>query len=65
VIGVSLPFLVFVSAMGVLISLVAIPLRENVPNFCAAVLLDALELVAGKLCFGRLRFRARLMGSSR
>src|SRR5215469_11785157 len=33
-IGVTLPFFVLVSAMGVLISLVAIPLRENVPNFC-------------------------------
>ena len=37
--------------MGVLISLVAIPLRENVPKFCAAVLLEALELVAGNFLF--------------
>jgi hypothetical protein len=29
--GVTFPFFVLVSAMGVLISLVAIPLRENVP----------------------------------
>jgi hypothetical protein len=33
VIGVTLSFFILVSAMGVLISLVAIPLRENVPNF--------------------------------
>jgi hypothetical protein len=32
-IGVTVPFFVLVSAMGVLISLVAIPLRENVPIF--------------------------------
>jgi hypothetical protein len=32
-IGVILPFFVLVYAMGVLIALVAIPLRENVPNF--------------------------------
>src|ERR1700685_68172 len=31
-IGVTFPFFVMVSAMGVLISLVAIPLRENAPN---------------------------------
>src|SRR2546422_432078 len=31
--GVTFPFFVFVSTMGVLISLVAIPLRENVPDF--------------------------------
>jgi len=33
VIGVTIPFFVLVSAMGVLISLVAIPLRENVLIF--------------------------------
>ena len=33
VIGVTFPFFVLVSTMGVLISLVAIPLRENVPIF--------------------------------
>jgi hypothetical protein len=31
--GVTFPFFVLVSTMGVLISLVAIPLRENVPIF--------------------------------
>jgi len=56
VIGVRLPFLVFVSAMGVLISLVAIPLRENVPNFLCRCTAGALELLAGNLRFGRLRF---------
>jgi len=34
-IGVTFPFFVLVSTMGVLISLVAIPLRENVPIFSA------------------------------
>src|SRR5260370_11772997 len=32
-IGVTFPSFVLASTMGVLISLVAIPLRENVPNF--------------------------------
>jgi hypothetical protein len=39
VIGVTLSFFILVSAMGVLISLVAIPLRENVPNFCVNTVL--------------------------
>jgi hypothetical protein len=38
-IGVTFPFFVLVSAMGVLISLVAIPLRENVPIFCVNLVL--------------------------
>src|SRR5690349_23024893 len=44
-IGVTLPFFVVVSAMGVLISLVAIPLRENV-RICSC------ERLVRMPCFG-------------
>jgi hypothetical protein len=45
--GVTFPFFVLVSTMGVLISLVAIPLRENVPNFSMNLVLRVPGISAG------------------
>jgi hypothetical protein len=43
-IGVTLSTFVLMSAMGVLISLVAIPLRENVPIFSLNLVLQIFEI---------------------